>query len=449
VITPDGASTNFQYDARGNVQQNVDPLGQVVAFDHEPDFNRLVGWHDALGRSTAFSIDANGNPISMTYPDGSVEEVGYDARGNLVRSLNRRGQLVRYTYDVNGLLIRKDLPDGSQVDYVYDARGNLLSASDSDGLTVMEYDGADRMLKITYPGGRFLQFTYDAGGRRSRSSDQSGFTVNYHYDATGRLTELTGAGGQRLVLYQYDPSGRLVGETRGNGTMTTYQYDAADQLLRVVHRAPGDTILSQFDYTYDDNGRRTSMTTLEGTTEYIYDAGGQLILVSLPGGRIIRYEYDAAGNRHEVTDNGVTTTYTVNNMNQYLVIGSVSQGFDADGNLVSSSGAGGPRSYAYDAEGRLVSMVTPAGTWTYEYDVFGNREAITHNGARTEYLFDPAGLGNVVAEFDGSGNLRASYAHGIGLVSRIDVAGPAAYFQFDGNGNTTELTGPGGAVLNA
>ena len=145
-------------------------------------------------------------------------------------------------------------------------------------------------------------------------------SVNYRYDAAGRLAELTDGGNQRLVLYQYDAAGRLVSETRGNGVMTTYEYDAADQLLHLIHRAPDGSILSRFDYTYDDTGRRTSMTTLEGTTEYVYDAAGQLILASLPGGRIIRYEYDAAGNRREVSDNGVTTAYTVNEMNQYLSV---------------------------------------------------------------------------------------------------------------------------------
>jgi RHS repeat-associated protein len=313
----------------------------------------------------------------------------------------------------------------------------------------MEYDAADRMTKITYPGGRFLQFTYDAGGRRTRSADQSGFTVNYRYDAVGRLEELTDGGDGRIVLYQYDAAGRLAGETRGNGTTTTYEYDAADQLLHLVHRAPDGTVQSRFDYTYDDNGRRTSMTTLEGTTEYAYDAVGRLLEAALPGGRVIRYEYDAAGNRREVNDGGVPTAYTVNDLNQYVAFGATGQGFDADGNLAFSAATGGARSYAYDAEGRLVSIVTPEGTWTYEYDVFGNHRATVHDGVRTEYLIDPMGLGDVVAEYDGGGSLRANYVQGLGLVSRVDASGPAAYFQFDASGNTTELTSAGGAVLNA
>ena len=49
------------------------------------------------------------------------------------------------------------------------------------------------------------------------------------------------------------------------------------------------TVNSRFDYTYDHAGRRTSMTTLEGTTNYEYDSIGQLTLVNLPNGRIIEY----------------------------------------------------------------------------------------------------------------------------------------------------------------
>ncbi|MHB8954814.1 MAG: RHS repeat-associated core domain-containing protein [Pirellulaceae bacterium] len=449
ITGPDGLTSTFNYDPRGNPIQSINPLGLEQQFEYEPTFNSLVGWHDALGHSTGFSVDAKGNLLSTTYPDGTIEEVGHDPQGNLVRAVNRRGLTVLYTYDVNGLVRTKELPSGVRIEYVYDARGNLLSATGPAGATVMEYDAADRMTKITYPGGRFLEFSYDAGGRRIQSTDQSGFSVHYRYDAPGRLEELTDGGGQRLVLYQYDPAGRLVSEIRGNGTTTSYEYDAADQLLHLVHRAPDTTILSRFDYTYDDNGRRTSMTTLEGTTEYRYDAAGQLILVALPEGRIIEYEYDEAGNRRAVHDNGATTTYTVNAMNQYLAVGTTSQSFDADGNLVASASSSGPENYTYDAEGRLVTVVTPQGTWNYEYDVFGNRVATIHNGQRTEYLIDPVGLGDVVAEYDNSGNLRAHYTHGLGLVSRMDVSGPPAYFQFDAVGNTSQLTGPVGAVLNS
>src|SRR5207247_8960131 len=135
-------------------------------------------------------------------------------------------------------------------------------------------------------------------------------TTNYRYDQTGRLVESTDGLAQRIVAYQYDTRGRLVREDRGNGTASTYEYDVAGQLLHLVHRAPDNSVSGRFDYAYDDLGRVTSMTTLEGTTTYGYDAVGQLTTVSLPGGRTIVYQYDAMGNRIVVRHNGVDTSYT-------------------------------------------------------------------------------------------------------------------------------------------
>ena len=168
----------------------------------------------------------------------------------------------------------------------------------------------------------------------------------------------------------------------------------------------------------------------------------------MPIGPVITYAYDAAGNRIASSNDGAAISYTVNDLNQYVAFGSTIQTFDAAGNLLSSSNPGGSTSYRYDAEGRLVNQITPTGTWTYEYDALGNRIASVHDGVRTEYLVDPSGLGNVVGEYDGAGNLQAHYVYGMGLTSRVDEAGPAAFYEFDAVGNTTRLTGAGGAVLN-
>ena len=237
IIAADNTTSTFQYDGRGNAIEVVNPMGQEQRFDYEPTFNNLVEFRDALNHETRFTYDPLGNPLSTKYPDGTTEEFGQDGQGNLTRSLNRRGQLVRYTYDTRGLLTRKTC-QMARVSITHMTRsGNLLSATGPTGATVMEYDATDRMVKITYPGGRFLQFVYDAGGRRTRSTDQSGFSVNYRYDTAGRLEELTDGASQRLVLYQYDAAGRLARETRGNGTFSTHEYDAADQLRHLIHRA--------------------------------------------------------------------------------------------------------------------------------------------------------------------------------------------------------------------
>jgi RHS repeat-associated protein len=437
----------FGYDdKRGNLTSTVNPLGEHQDFTYDPALDRLASWRDALGNTTAYSHDANGNLLSTTYADSSSTGFSYNAQGEVVSSVNRRGQPISYSYDGRGLLLSKDLPNGTHFGYTYDAHGNLLSATDPHGTTTLSYDSADRLTEIDYPNARVLKYSYDTGGRLMQTV-QDGFTVNYAYDAVGRLQSLTNGSGAAIVSYMYDSAGRLQRQDNGNGTYTTYDYDAAGQLLHLVNFAPGGTVDSRFDYTYDNLGRRTRMITLNGNTDYVYDAAGRLTAVTLPGGRNITYAYDAEGNRTTVTDNGATTTYQTNDLNQYTSIGGFNQAFDASGNQTSASGPSGPAGYAYDTEGRLLSVTTFGDTWTYEYDSLGHRSASTHNGVRTEYLVDPAG--QVLGEYDSAGRIVANYTQGFGLTSRVDASGQAAYYSFDAMGNTAQLTGTGGAVLNS
>jgi RHS repeat-associated protein len=208
-------------------------------------------------------------------------------------------------------------------------------------------------------------------------------------------------------------------------------------------------VLSRFDYTYDALGRTTSLTTLDGTTTYGYDADGQLTSVTLPNGRVIAYQYDAAGNRVSVVDSGAETDYRTDNLDQYTVAGNTTFAYDADGNLVSKTDASGTTTYTYDSENHLTGISGPNGTWSYAYDGFGNLIGVTHNGQRTEYLVDTTQPGTVVGEYGQAGQLVAHYTQGIGLASRVDAAGNAAYYHFDAQGSTAQLTNATGAVVNS
>ena len=197
------------------------------------------------------------------------------------------------------------------------------------------------------------------------------------------------------------------------------------------------------------------METLDGLWTYAYDAVGQLTRavfesndpVSIPN-QDLTYRYDSAGNRIETIENGDTTPYTSNDLNQYTVIGSATLTYDVDGNLISNVDGSDTWSYRYDDDNRLVSAVTPEGTFSYEYDAFGVRIATVHDGVRTEYLVDPFGLGDMVGEYDASGNLTAHYAHGLGLISRVDVSGSPYYYDFDALGSVAGLSDAAGSYVN-
>jgi RHS repeat-associated protein len=446
---PDGVTTTFANNAAGDTTSTTDPLGDTISATYDLLFNNLTSLTDPNGNTTNYSYDTNGNLLDITYPDSTQQQFTYDPTGNLTESVDQNGNAINYKYDPHNLLIEEDFADGTKITFSYDAHRNLKSATNSSGTTSFQYDPADRLTEVTYPNGMYLKFTYNPGGQRTQMVDQTGFTVNYQYDAVGRLSELTDVSGNLIVKYTYDSAGRLTEKDMGNGTSTKYEYNLAGDLTSIVNYEPGGSVLSSYVYAYNAIGLPISVTTLSGTTTYGYDATGQLTSVALPGGTSITYQYDAAGNRVAVTDNGVTTNYATNNMNEYTQVGSTTYTYDKDGNLHSATDSSGTTSYTYNDLNELVGVVSPQGTWGYQYDALGNLIAETHDGQQTQYLIDPTGIGNVVGTFDASGNVIDHFTQGIGLTSQVDASGAAAYYNFDLTGNTTELTGASGAVLNA
>jgi RHS repeat-associated protein len=456
IVGPTGLTSQFTYDADDNLIVSRDPLGYETAFGYGGPYKDLVWVRDARGNATQYQYDDRGNVTRITYADETYESYQYDGVGNLIASTNRRGQTITYGYNSRGQLISKDYPDTlDTVDfrYAYDTSGNMTSAIGPEGTTAFTYEArTDRLLRIDYPAiaGRSLFFTfrYDTAGRRVQRVDQDGYTLNYTYDAGGRLDTMTDASDSVVVDYDYDAAGRIDLKTLGNGVYTAYEYDPASQLLSLTNRRSDGEVISSFGYTYDWAGQRASMITREGTWSYGYDPLGQLTRVMHPAGREVTYTYDAVGNRTRVKDNAVTTAYTANAMNQYVDVGGVSYTYDVDGNLISEAMNGLTSTYSYDIENRLIAVSMPAGAWTYSYDSIGNRKTSSYNGATTQYIVDPVGLGDVVAEHDASGNLIVRYDHGLGLISRTNASANVGYYLFDAIGNTSELVDQVGHVAN-
>jgi len=460
LTDPAGRSYAYAYDDNGNLTKSTDPLGHASRFTYHSSLNRLASVTDANTNLTRYAYTDSANLQSITYADGSREGWAYDALGNANTWTNRRGHPINYTHDTNGQLTSKLFADGSRAQYLYDPRGNLTNATTLDpGLATLNsaalsYDSNDRLMNIFYDGGRFLAFTYDAAGRRVSSLDQLGHELTYFYDPAGRLQSMTNELGQLVVRYEYDPAGRLAVKALGNGMVTTYGYNAARQLLTLTNRLADGTAISWFNYAYDTRGRRTTMVAHYGAWAYDYDDLGQLtraVLVSthtnIPN-RDLTYVYDPLGNRLRTITNGVTVQYTVNKLNQYPHVGDMTYEFDADGNLVRGVSPRGTSIYTYGPENRLVAVSTPEGTWQYEYDALGNRVATMENGVTKRFVVDPVGLGNVVGEYDASGNLLAQYQHGLGLAARRDAAGNPVFYTFDALGSTHELTDESGVALN-
>lgn len=447
AVLPDSSRLEQQFDATGKLLDHRVGGVSLTKLTHDTAVEQFTSSTDALGRVTRHAVLATGDIAAIEYPNGSIERFDYNAVGQMTAQVSRAGVRSTLAYDSHGQLTSLQVTDGPQLEYRYDPRGNLIEAVEISATTrltsTFTRDAIGRVTRYTDPRGRSVDYGFDAAGRANRITIAGGLTVLYHYDAAGRLSRIADGGGTTLELYHYDTASRLTRIERGNGAVTDYGYDRG-RLTTIVHRSGGTTLVS-IALAYDAFDRITAVTTPDGTTTYTYDSLGALSRVALPSGRTISYAYDAAGNRRQVTDAGVSTGYVVNDVDQYRQGAGATFGYDADGNLTSRQDGSGTTTYQYDGLGRLVRVAGPAGVTTYEYDPLGFRIAQVVNGVRTEYLVNPTGLGSVVAELDGSGALLASYAYGRGLALR-QSGDDRRFYHFDASANTIALTDGSGAV---
>ena len=451
---PDGTQTTFSFDDLGRITSLTDANGATVEFGYEGDSDAPSTFTDASDATRTFTYDAGGRIVEAEWDDGTSLEFAYDANGNLTMSGNRRGESIDYTYDASGRLLSQSDGSSGAVTYTYDDDGRLTQAVDDRGTTSFEYDTADRITKITYPEGRSLAYTYNEAGLRTSMTDQSGDALFYEYDDLGRLIGLDDEDGG-IVDYTYDAAGNLILEENGNGTTSSFAYDDAGRLTEIVNAQADGTVNSFYRYTYDTAGQRVEMESHDGTWTYGYDAVGQLTsaeFVSINPAiddKSLVYEYDDAGNRTRVVEDGVETFYTANALNQYTAVGDATFTYDDDGNMVSKTDASGTTTYEYDLNNRLMKVTEADGTvHEHEYDVLGNRVATTTDGARAEFLLDPFGFGNVVGEYANDGMRSADYVYGLGL-TRAEIGGAYGYYDIDGVGSVGTLTKESGAIANA
>ncbi len=475
VVSPGGLTSSYAYDVNGNLTSQTDPLGNTTLFTYNAN-NDLTSYTDAKGNTTSYAYDSDQNLLSITYANGTSQQYNnYNPLGEPMQFVNASGDAIGSEYNADGLISQETFADGTSHKYTYNAQGNLTQATDAQGnLTKFIYGDASNpalLTEVNYPDGTWLRFTYNIVGQRTQSVDQTGFIVNYEYDAVGRLQDLSDGNGNLIVQYIYDNAGNLMQKDNGNGTFTVYTYDGDGDVLSITNYAPStgstsydpaNSTVNSFDnYHYDALHNVAIDTNQDGQWVYTYDADGQLTKAVFtpnatdPDGltaQNLQYVYDAAGNRVSESVNGVVTTYVVNNVNEYTsstTAGAVTTTYqyDNDGNLIKTAAPGGTTTYTFNEANQLTAASGPDMSANYTYGALGSRISQSINGVTTSFQVDPIGTGNVVATFNGSGQLAAHYTYGLGLVSQVSAVSGAFYYDFNMVGSTVGITGAIGTYV--
>jgi len=453
---PEGATTHYAYDSHCLMTSLENALGGVTGFTYD-SAGALAGTLDANGHAISLTRDGLGRLTRRTYPDASHEDYQYDAGGKITSFTNRRGEQIGFEYDVAGRLEWKQYPSGKSLHFQYDPVGLLSSIEHvpTTGTPTLdsyyEYDSTGRVSLARVPGSYSEQaydvsYTYDAAGNRTSLTYPDGYVVRYEYDAADRLIRISDGTDSTIAAYEYDAAGRRTRRTLGNGTYTTYEYDSLNRLTRLVNRAPDGAVQSQFGYTHNAAGVRTSVTTLEGTHSYTYDQTYQLTAVQYPDGRNVQYAYDPVGSRTSVNDNGTVTDYATNGLDQYTQAGEEALGYDANGNVVSRETSTDLTIYGWDEDDRLVSVDRGGVRVEYRYDYRGRLVAKTVDGQETRHVWDELEL---IAEMNAAGEVTARYVYGAALDEvLLAAAGGTNYWcQQDGLGSVVGTTNDSGAVV--
>ncbi|MCG8409634.1 MAG: RHS repeat-associated core domain-containing protein, partial [Phycisphaerales bacterium] len=535
VTNPGGKKTYYAYDnaAFGQLHRIWGHVPQPVEFEYNTTYGHLFKmrtyrsgdftqstWPSQPPTPDETRWDRDGVSGLLTrkvYPDTTQVKYVYNDYSALKSRDWARGPIsivgeTSYTYDPDtGQLTNIDYTDATpDIALTYDRLGRIATVTDALGTHTFTYNA-----KLQLESEEIAGSIYDATITRQYDDDtvngvpgrydgfgigmdtgnwNDDFQATYLFDTHGRLNHV---GGTALpdsgVDYTFLLNSDLIEKIQYKANSVTFaetvrNYESTRDLLTSVENKWGTTVISKYDYAYDNLRRRTSVVNKEKAFDdhsqvalslYTYNDRNELTRSKRhqgtdpqqPGPAVIgqdfEYAYDPIGNRDTSSiDGGTATDYTTNNVNQYTATANPAETFtyDADGNMTADDDL----TYTYDMENRLISVADSQGTiLEFTYDYRGRRvRKVEHdpdpvNGGvieDTRFVYDGW---NVVLELDGQDNnaILRKYAWGLDLSTSIQGAGgiggllavedtdgtvatnddtPYLYL-YDGNGNVGQL----------
>src|SRR5262249_5390369 len=159
--------------------------------------------------------------------------------------------------DANHNPLTKTYSDGTPgITNAYDAFNRLVGVTDGVGTIVYSYDGNSQLTTIDGPWPNdTISNWFDPLGHLTNQLVQGSQPIAYTYDALNRVTGVqVGAGS---YTYSYSGANPLMQRLdRPNGSYATYTYDGLDRLTDTANKQSSGQIISELSYTYNTQDLR-------------------------------------------------------------------------------------------------------------------------------------------------------------------------------------------------
>ena len=360
------------YDAFGRVAKAYYPVTEELG--KRTDFNKAfdgvsptVTVYDVLDRATEVTLPDESKTLTAYTTDAgsrALVTTVTDALGN---------KQATYTNGSGKTVMTKQLsgPDGEiTTTFEYDGIDRLVRVTDTEGnVTTSVYDMGDRRIEVNHPASGITTFTYDALGnvltKQTANLAKEGKSITYDYDYH-RLTGINYPDHpENNVKYYYggrnasqNRIGRLMLREDGTGAIE-YFYGKMGEVTKTRRTliVPNQAIATYVtQWTYDSHNRLLEMIYPdEEKVTYSYNLGGQLEKVrgykSYGYDYVNRIGYDKFEQRTYLKYcNGAETFYTYEPARRRLQNLTVNAG----GKSIMDNG------YTYDAVSNVLSVANKA-----------------------------------------------------------------------------------------
>ena len=488
--------THESRDFRGNTvaeEKSFDGINLVTVMSRAYNLDGALTSEErdysAIGSSinhsdTYYAYNTSGTLASRTDPSGLTVSFTYDKAGKVITKTESGGgmnRVTQYSYLPNGQAGNVQTGDSSTVlrseSYSYDCRGNAVSQRDdllkTEVKKVYDQYGNKTSETLLTNGSQYSarNYVYDIAGREIININELGGTNISVYDGLGNLIQtikpsaaILDSGPDDLkTSYYYDQNGRTTNVSVDGWTLSSMNPVNVIYTASTSYDAWGNTVQSTdpggnvTKASYDNWGRKTSSTDRLGySTSYSYDLQGQEAgrTSETPGGKlVITNGYDYSGRTISQSTQDLTTR----------IIRATHTDYDADGNiltntwLIAGNNTNLTETYGYDAFGNKTSVTDPLGhTSRANYDVLGRKINTTDRMQRTTtFGYATSGYGSQIvttiqnggsiaitniAETDGAGNrVRSTDPDGYSETAQYNAMGkPLAVTDRRGYTNYTD-----------